>query len=99
MATKMRMGVYDATLDKVRPAPGLKESSYIMGTYFTPSSEVMINGEYIETNYLNPTTLLISDYVFQDMDKIQVVQRSNSSTRRALSSTRQRYYSVLKQGD
>lgn len=99
LATKMRMGVYDATLDKVRPAPGLKESSYIMGTYFTPSSEVMINGEYIETNYLNPTTLLISDYVFQDMDKIQVVQRSNSSTRRALSSTRQRYYSVLKQGD
>lgn len=99
LATKMRMGVYDATLDKVRPAPGLKESSYIMGTYFTPSSEVMINGEYIETNYLNPTTLLISDYVFQDMDKIQVVQRSNSSTRRALSSTRQRYYSVLKQED
>ena len=95
----MRMGVYDTTLDKVRPAPGLNESSYIMGTHFTPSSEVMINGEYIETNYLNPTTLLISDYVFENMDKIQVVQRSNSSTRRALSATRQRYYSVLKQGD
>ncbi len=99
LATKMRMGVYDTTLDKVRPAPGLNESSYIMGTHFTPSSEVMINGEYIETNYLNPTTLLISDYVFENMDKIQVVQRSNSSTRRALSATRQRYYSVLKQGD
>ncbi len=99
LATKMRLGVFDATLDQVRPAPGLKESSYIIGTHFTPSSEVMINGEYIETNYLNPTTLLISDHVFENMDKIQVVQRSNSSTRKALSATRQRYYSVLKQGD
>ena len=58
----------------------------------------MINGEYIETNYLDPTTLLISGHVFENMDKICVVQRSNSSTRKALSGTRQRYYSVLKQG-
>ncbi len=98
LPTKMRMGVYDATLDEIRPAPGLKESSYIIGTHFTPSSEVMINGEYIETNYLDPTTLLISGYVFENMDKVQVVQRSNSSTRKALSATYQRYYSVLKQG-
>lgn len=96
-ATKMHLGVYDATLDEIRPAPGLKDSSYIIGTHFTPSSEVMINGEYIETNYLNPTTLLISDYVFENTDKVQVVQRSNSSTRRVLSTTYQRYYSVLKQ--
>lgn len=96
-AAKMRMGIYDATLDAVRPAPGLKNSSYIMGTHFTPSSEVMINGEYVETNYLNPTTLLISEYEFDKMDKVKVVQRSNSSTRKALSSTYERYYSVLKQ--
>ncbi len=98
LPTSMRMGVYDTTLDEIRPAPGLKDSSYIIGTHFTPSSEVMINGEYIETNYLDPTTLLISDYVFENMDKIQVIQRSNSSTRKALSGTYQRYYSVLKQG-
>lgn len=98
LATDMRMGVYDTTLDEIRPAPGLKDSSYIIGTHFTPSSEVMINGEYIETNYLDPTTLLISGHVFENMDKICVVQRSNSSTRKALSGTRQRYYSVLKQG-
>ena len=96
-AARMRMGIYDATLDAVRPAPGLKNSSYIIGTHFTPSSEVMINGEYVETNYLNPTTLLISEYEFDKMDKVKVVQRSNSSTRKALSSTYERYYSVLKQ--
>ena len=96
-ASRMRMGIYDATLDAVRPAPGLKNSSYIIGTHFTPSSEVMINGEYVETNYLNPTTLLISEYEFDKMDKVKVVQRSNSSTRKALSSTYERYYSVLKQ--
>ena len=96
-ASRMRMGIYDATLDAVRPAPGLKNSSYIIGTHFTPSSEVMINGEYVETNYLNPTTILISEYEFDKMDKVKVVQRSNSSTRKALSSTYERYYSVLKQ--
>lgn len=96
-ASRMRMGIYDATLDAVRPAPGLKNSSYIIGTHFTPFSEVMINGEYVETNYLNPTTLLISEYEFDKMDKVKVVQRSNSSTRKALSSTYERYYSVLKQ--
>lgn len=37
-ASRMRMGIYDATLDAVRPAPGLKNSSYIIGTHFTPSS-------------------------------------------------------------
>lgn len=96
-ASRMRMGIYDTTLDAVRPAPGLKNSSYIIGTHFTPSSEVMINGEYVETNYLNSTTLLISEYEFDKMDKVKVVQRSNSSTRKALSSTYERYYSVLKQ--
>lgn len=96
-ATQMRMGIYDTTLDAIRPAPGLKDSSYIIGTHFTPSSEVMINGEYVDTNYLNPTTLLISEYVFEPRDQVKVVQRSNSSTRRALSSTDERYYSALEE--
>ncbi len=96
-STQMRMGIYDTTLDAIRPAPGLKDSSYIIGTHFTPSSEVMINGEYVDTNYLNPTTLLISEYVFEPRDQVKVVQRSNSSTRRALSSTYERYYSALEE--
>lgn len=99
LATRMHMGIYDATLDGIQEAPGLMDSSFIIGTHFTPSSEVMINGKYVETNYLNPTTLLINDYVFTQKDRVQVVQRSNSSTRKALSTTYERYYSALAQND
>ncbi len=97
--TEMRMGIYDATLEEIVAAPGLEESYYFKGSNYTPSSEVMINGEYYETTYLNPNTLLISGYTLDDFDKVCVVQRSNSSTRRALTKTNERLYYALKEGD
>ena len=95
--TKMRMGIYDATLDSIVAAPGLEDSYYIKGTNYTPSSQLKINGEWYDTTYVNPTTLLISGYTFEEFDKICVVQRSNSSTRRALTKTYDRLYYAVKE--
>lgn len=95
--TKMRMGIYDATLDSVVSAPGLEDSYYIKGTNFTPSSQLQINGEWYDTTYVNPSTLLISGYTFEKMDKLCVVQRSNSSTRKALTKTYDRLYYAVKE--
>lgn len=96
LRTAMRMGIYDSTLDAIIPASASDESYYVKGTNFTPSSEVMINEEYYETTYVNPTTLLVNGYTFQDYDKITVICRSNSSTRKALSQTKDRLYYALK---
>ena len=95
--TKMRMGIYDSTLDSVVSAPGLEDSYYIKGTNFTPSSQLQINGEWYDTTYVNPSTLLISGYTFEEMDKLCVVQRSNSSTRKALTKTHDRLYYAVKE--
>ena len=95
--TKMRMGIYDTTLDSIVAAPGLEDSYYIKGTNYTPSSQLKINGEWYDTTYVNPTTLLISGYTFEEFDKICVVQRSNSSTRRALTKTYDRLYYAVKE--
>lgn len=96
LRTAMGLGIYESTLDAIVPASALEESYYVKGTNFTPSSEVMINEEYYETTYVNTTTLLVSGYTFQDFDKIAVICRSNSSTRKALTQTNDRLYYALK---
>ena len=83
--TKMKMGIYDLTLDSISMGSALQLSYYIRGTNFTPSSEVKLNGEWYDTVYVNPTTLIISGTELQDFDRLTVCQRSNSSTRKALS--------------
>ena len=83
--TKMKLGIYDLTLDSVTPGSAMEFTYYIRGTNFTPSSEVKLNGEWYDTVYLNPTTLLISGTELNDFDRLTVCQRSNSSTRKALS--------------
>lgn len=83
--TKMRLGLYDTTLDGISLVSAWDHTYRITGTNFTPSSQVKINGEWYETVYLNPTTLMISGTELNDFDRISVAQRSNSSTRKALS--------------
>ena len=82
---KMRMGLYDLTLDSIEKIARPDPTYYIRGTNFTPSSEVQLNGEWYDTVYVNTTTLLISGTELSDFDRIAVAQRSNSSTRKALS--------------
>lgn len=83
--TKMRMGLYDATLDSIRLVSDSDYTYYIQGTNFTPSSQVKLNGEWYDTVYVSPTTLVITGTELKDFDRLSVVQRSNSSTRKALS--------------
>ena len=83
--TKMRMGLYDVTLDSMEEISTVDHTYRINGTNFTPSSQVKLNGEWYDTVYVNPTTLMISGTEINDFDRVSVVQRSNSSTRKALS--------------
>ena len=83
--TKMRMGLYDVTLDSMEEISTVDHTYRLKGTNFTPSSQVKLNGEWNDTVYVNPTTLMISGTEINDFDRVSVVQRSNSSTRKALS--------------
>ena len=83
--TKMRMGLYDVTLDSMEEISTVDHTYRLKGTNFTPSSQVKLNGEWYDTVYVNPTTLMISGTEISDFDRVSVVQRSNSSTRKALS--------------
>jgi phosphoglycerol transferase MdoB-like AlkP superfamily enzyme len=82
---KMRMGLYDVTLDSMEEISTVDHTYRLKGTNFTPSSQVKLNGEWYDTVYVNPTTLMISGTEINDFDRVSVVQRSNSSTRKALS--------------
>lgn len=95
--TKMTLGLYDVTLDSMELISEEEHTYYINGTNFTPSSQMQINGEWYDTIYLNPTTLMITGRELQDFDRIAVHQRSNSPTRKALSKSYDRaVYAVLK---
>lgn len=83
--TKMRLGLYDVTLDSMSMVSAVDYTYRLKGTNFTPSSQVKVNGEWIDTVYVNPTTLIISGTELDDFDRVAVAQRSNSSTRKALS--------------
>ena len=85
--TKMRLGLYDSTLDSLERASVLSNNYFVRGTHYTPSSEVKVNGEWVDTVYINQNTLMITDIELTDFDRISVSQRSNSSTRKALSKT------------
>lgn len=95
--TKMRLGLYDTTLDSMEQISTVDFTYYIRGTNFTPSSEVKLNGEWYDTVYVNPTTLVITGTELKDFDRLAVVQRSNSSTRKALSKSYDRaVYALMK---
>ena len=85
LRTRMRMGIYDVTLDSIQCISETDHTYYIKGTEFTPSSEVKLNGEWYDTVYVNPTTLMITGTELNDFDRLAVIQRSNSSTRKPLS--------------
>ncbi|HJB88527.1 MAG TPA: LTA synthase family protein, partial [Candidatus Blautia excrementigallinarum] len=83
--TKMRLGLYDVTLDGLELMSSVDYTYRITGTNFTPSSQVKLNGDWYDTVYVNPTTLIISGTELDDFNRLAVIQRSNSPTRKALS--------------
>ena len=94
-ATKMRLGLEDVTLDGIELVSESNYTYYVKGTNFTPSSQVKLNGEWYDTIYLSETMLLISGTKLDAFDRLSVVQRSNSSTRKALTKSYDRAYYML----
>lgn len=95
---KMKLGLYDITLDSLQLVSSSDFTYYIRGTNFTPSTEIQINQEWYDTVYVNPTTLMITGTELKDFDRIAAVMRSNSSTRKALSKSYDRScYALFKE--
>lgn len=92
---KMRLGVEDITVELITKISEYNHTYYVYGSNYTPSTQVQVNGEWVETTYLNPNLVLLSDIELNNMDKIKVCQRSNSYTRKALTSTKERLYYSL----
>lgn len=98
--TDMRLGLYDVTLDSVELVSWVDYTYRIKGSNFTPSTEIKLNDEWYDTVFVNSTTLMITGTELQPFDTLQICQRSNSSTRKALTKGYVRaVYAVLKGSD
>lgn len=76
-ATEIVMGVDDVTIDYLNPAGN---TLYINGDHFTAWSHVYVNGNKVDTNYINQKLLSISLDDIDDGDSIMVSQVGSSDT-------------------
>lgn len=98
--TDMRLGLYDISLDSVELVSWVDYTYRIKGANFTPSTEVKLNGEWYDTVFINSSTLMITGTELNDFDTLQICQRSNSSTRRALTKSHLRaVYAIMEGSD
>jgi phosphoglycerol transferase MdoB-like AlkP superfamily enzyme len=58
--TELKMGVREIRVDKIF---NFGKSTYVVGENFTPYSKVAVNGDFVETVFVNPTILRIPDGV------------------------------------
>ena len=84
-ATKMQLGIYPATLERLESIGN--GSYYVYGINFTAASRLEINKELQETQYISPTQLLVQNVELADGDQVSVATQSNSSTKKVLSRT------------
>ena len=84
-ATKMQLGIYPATLERLESIGN--GSYYVYGTNFTAASRLEINKELQKTQYISPTQLLVQNVELADGDQVSVATQSNSSTKKVLSRT------------
>lgn len=87
---KMTMGIKKIYFTNVNQISD--DSYYIKGGNFTQSSKVEINGEVMQTTYVDPNTLLIQEIELQDGDWLNVAQQSNSSTAKIFTRSNKRIY-------
>ncbi len=67
---------------------------YVHGTNFTPSSELVINDETVETTYISPNLLAVTGAELERGDWIYVAQVSHYTTARILSHSNTLVYGV-----
>ena len=70
----MRMGIYDITIDGINV---IGDDVYVIGSRFTRSSRVKINGSKQNTVYVSDGVLLLEDTSVEDGDVITVHQITN----------------------
>ena len=87
---KLKLGLKQIYLTNVRQMS--EESYYIKGGNYTQSCKVEVNGELVETTYLDPNTLLVQGLSLQEGDKINVAVQSNSSTAKIFTRSNKRIY-------
>ncbi len=58
--TDLKMGVKDIHVDKIF---NFGKSTYVVGENFTPYSKVAVNGDFLDTVFVNPTILRVPDGV------------------------------------
>lgn len=88
--SKMQLGTYQVELKSVSP---LTEGTYhVMGDNFTGSCRLEVNGDLVETHFVNGENLYVTGVELQDGDEICVAVQSNSSTRKVLSRTETQIY-------
>ena len=90
--TKIHLGIHDATISSIEPVSA--NSYYVTGTNFTQSAFVEINGELVETTFIDPRTLLLKDVELKDGDEVDVAIRSNSPTKKVLTRTEPIIYRI-----
>lgn len=82
---QMELGVVPVTLTEVKNMGG--NTWYFYGENFTASSRVEVNGEMLDTIFLDNSTLMVNDLELKDGDLVTIAQQSNSSTKKVLSRT------------
>ena len=83
--TQMELGVVPITLTGAENMGG--DTWYFYGENFTASSRVEVNGEMLDTIFLDDNTLMVSGLELKDGDQVTIAQQSNSSTKKVLSRT------------
>jgi phosphoglycerol transferase MdoB-like AlkP superfamily enzyme len=73
----MTMGVNEIKITNIHDTDEVTE---VTGEHFTPYSTVYVNGEYVETTYIDETTLNIAKDVLKDQDKVTVSQSRKDHT-------------------
>ncbi len=70
----MRLGMYDIRISAIEV---MEENYIIKGSYFTPASNIYVNGKKATTAYISDSVLILSGRTLKSGDKVTVVQISS----------------------
>ncbi|MDO4614537.1 MAG: LTA synthase family protein [Lachnospiraceae bacterium] len=92
-ASVLSMGVKPVSIASVRKSnenPGI----YVRGSNFTPSSELVVNDETVDTTYISPNLLFVTNTELKTGDWLYVAQVSHYTTAKILSHSNTLVYGV-----
>lgn len=90
--TEMQLGTYPVTLTQINTINEEEGTYQILGENFTGSCRLELNGELLETHFINGNNLYVTGVELHDGDEVCVAVQSNSSTKKVLSRTETQIY-------